>query len=157
VVNGEPLAFSAKIHKLGINPCVDVPEDVVKTLLQLANKKAAPVPVRADLEGTAFNANVVRYSGSWRLYLNTLARKTANRDVGDTVRINLSYDPAPRMPPMPEAFRLALRDDKELQKAWRLRPSAKRREILQELNDKKTDAELARGIAETIERLLKQL
>jgi hypothetical protein len=156
-MNAAPLAFSAKIHKLGINPCVDVPEDVVKSLLQLANKKAAPVQVKVDLEGTAFNANVVRYSGSWRLYLNALARKTANRDVGDTVRISLNYDPAPRMPPMPEAFRQALRDDKELQKAWRLRPSAKRREILQELNNSKTDAELTKDIAETSEGLLKRL
>jgi hypothetical protein len=60
------------------------------------------------------------------------------------------------MPPMPETFRQALRGDPDLQKAWRLRPSAKRREILQCLNDKKNDAELARGIAETLELLLKR-
>ena len=156
-MSGAPLAFSAKIHKLGINPCVDVPEGVVTTLLQLANRKNGPVQVKADLEGTVFNANVVRYTGSWRLYLNTVTRKTANKDAGDTVGIRLSYDPAPRMPPMPEAFRQALSDNKELQKIWRLKPSAKRREILQELNDKKTDTKLARDIAETIQRLLKRL
>ena len=56
----------------------------------------------------------------------------------------------------PEAFRQALRNDKDAQKAWRLRPTPKRREILQSLIDKKTDAELARGIAETLELLLKK-
>ena len=61
------------------------------------------------------------------------------------------------MPPIPEeAFRQALKTDKDAQKAWRLRPTPKRREILQSLNDKKTAAELVRGIAETIELLLKK-
>jgi hypothetical protein len=60
------------------------------------------------------------------------------------------------MPPAPEAFRQALRNDKEAQKAWRLRSTPKRRKILQSLNDKKTNAELAHGIAETIEHLLKK-
>jgi hypothetical protein len=152
----EKLTFSATIHKLGINPCVDVPEKIVTALLLLANRKNTPVQVKCDLNGADFDANVVRYMGNWRLYLNTPVRKSARKDVGDRVTIKLSYDPTVRMPPTPEAFRQALWDDKEAQKAWRLRPTPKRREILQSLNDKKTDAELARGIAETIELLLKK-
>ena len=153
---GAKLTFSATIHKLGINPCVDVPANIVATLLQTANKKNAPVQVKCDLNGTKFDANVVRYMGNWRLYLNTPVRKSARKDVGDRVKIKLSYDPTVRMPPIPETFRQALRNDKDAQKAWRLRPTPKRREILQSLNDKKTNAELARGIAEAIEFLLKK-
>jgi uncharacterized protein DUF1905 len=150
------LTFSATIHKLGINPCVDVPANIVATLLQKANKKSAPVQVKCDLNGTIFDANVVRYMGNWRLYLNTPMRKSVRKDVGDRVPIKLSYDPTVRMPPTPEAFRKALKTDKDAQKAWRLRSTPKRREILQSLNDKRTAAELARGIAETIELLLKK-
>ncbi len=120
------------------------------------NKKSAPVQVKCDLNGTIFDANVVRYMGDWRLYLNTPMRKSVKKDVGDRIKIKLSYDPTVRMPPIPEAFRQALRNNKDAQKAWRLRPTPKRREILQSLNDKKTDAELTRGIAETIELLLKK-
>ena len=144
------------IHKLGINPCVDVPEKIVTALLLLANKKNTPVQVKCDLNGADFDANVVRYSGNWRLYLNTPMRKSVRKDVGDTIRIRLSYDPTVRMPPTPEAFRQALRDDKGAQKAWRLQPTPKRREILYFLNDKKTAADLARAIAETIKLLLKK-
>jgi hypothetical protein len=151
------LTFSTAIHKLGINPCVDVPASIVATLLQMANKKNTPVQVKCELNGTIFDANVVRYIGNWRLYLNTPVRKSAKKDVGDTIKITLNYDPTIRMPPTPEAFRQALRDDKDAQKAWRLRPTPKRREILQSLNDKKTNAELARAVAKTIELLLKKL
>jgi hypothetical protein len=155
-MRSDKLTFSATIHKLGINPCVDVPANIVATLLQTADKKNTPVQVKCDLSGTVFDANVVRYMGNWRLYLNTPVRKSARKDVGDRITIKLSYDPTVTMPPIPEAFRQALRDDKDAQKAWRLRPTPKRREILQSLNDKKTNAELARGIAETTELLFKE-
>jgi hypothetical protein len=57
------LTFPATIHKLGINPCVDVPVNIVETLLQAANKKSTPVQVKCDLNGTLFDANVVRVHG----------------------------------------------------------------------------------------------
>ena len=148
--------FSAPIVKLGINACLNVPEKIVKSLLAAAGKKSAPVQVKCVLNGVNFDANVVRYSADWRLYLNLVTRRAAGCDIGDKVKIHLSYDPSVRMPPMPELFCLALRRDPDLQKAWRLRPSAKRREILQFLNDKKTEAELAHGIAQAIELLLKK-
>jgi hypothetical protein len=113
--------------------------------------------VKCDLNGTIFDANVARYMGNWRLNLSTPMRKSARKDVGDWVTIKLSYDPTVKILPTPETFRQALRDDKEAKKAWRLRPTPKRREILQSLNDKRTAAELALGTAETIEHLLKKL
>ena len=94
--------FSASIVKLGINACVNVPEKTVKSLLAAAGKKSAPVQVKCDLNGAVFDANVVRYSGNWRLYLNTPMRKSAKKDVGDKIKIKLSYDPTVRMPPTPE-------------------------------------------------------
>ena len=148
--------FSALIIKLGINACVNVPEKIVKNLLAAAGKKSAPVQVKCVLNGVDFDANVVRYSGDWRLYLNMVTRRAAGCDIGDKIKIHLAYDPSIRMPPMPEQFQQALRGNPDLQKAWRLRPSAKRREILQFLIDKKSVAEFARGVAETIEFLLKK-
>ena len=147
--------FSAPIVKLGINACLNVPEKIVKSLLAAAGRKSAPVQVKCVLNGVEFDANVVRYSGDWRLYLNLVTRRAAGCDIGDKVKIHLAYDPSIRMPPMPEPFRQALHDEPNLQKAWRLQPSAKRREILQFLNDQKTDAELAHGIVETTKFLLK--
>jgi hypothetical protein len=36
-----PKRFSALVHKVGINPCVDVPEKLVVELLRAAGKKPA--------------------------------------------------------------------------------------------------------------------
>ena len=133
--------FSAPIAKFGINACLNVPEKIVKSLLAAAGKKSAPIQGKCVLNGVDFDTSMVRYSGDWRLYLNLVTRRAAGCDIGGRVKIRLAYDPTVRMPPMPEPF---------------LQANAKRREILQVLNDKRSNADLARGIAETIELLLKK-
>ena len=81
--------FSATIVKLGINACLNVPEKIVKSLLAAAGKKSAPVKVKCLLNGVDFDANVVRYSGDWRVYLNLVTRRAARCDIGDKVKIRL--------------------------------------------------------------------
>jgi hypothetical protein len=146
-------AFSARVHKLGINPCVDVPEPVVAALLRAAGKSKGPVPVKGELEGAPFEATVVRYRGAWRLYLNTAMRKNAGVGVGDAVRIILAHDPVPRMPPMPEALRVALAVNTAAKARWRLQPSSRRKEILAYLNSLKTRVSLERNVRKVIETL----
>jgi len=93
-VNVNNLEFTAKIHKLGINPCVDVPDEIVSALLREANKKNAPVQVYATLNGTGrFETNLVRYQGAHRLYLNVQMRREVGVDVGNVISVALVYDP----------------------------------------------------------------
>ncbi len=146
--------FAAKIHKLGINPCVDVPGEIVSALLDEAKKRSAPVQVKGTLNGVIVEANVVKYSGNWRLYLNTQIRKDAGIEVGDTAHITLVNDPAPRMPPTPQALKAALAEDKRAKDAWRLQPSSRRKEILAYLNSLKTQEALIRNIKKVIKYLL---
>jgi hypothetical protein len=148
--------FAATIIKLGINPCVNVPEEIVVALLHEAQKKNAPVQVKGDLDGKArFETNVVKYQGAYRLYLNTQMRQEAGVGVDDTVTVSLAYDPAVRMPPMPELLRAALSQNKRAGERWRLQPRARRKEILAYLNSLKTEASLKRNIKKTIEGLVK--
>ena len=61
------------------------------------------------------------------------------------------------MPPTPDGVPTSFAEQQGCAKSLAAcAPTPKRREILQSLNDKKTDAELARGVAETIELLLKK-
>ena len=149
--------FSAEIIKLGINPCVTVPEEIVLTLLEEAGQKNAPVQVKGTLNGKAhFETNVVKYQGAYRLYLNAQMRNEAGVDVGDAVTAALTYDPAERMPPMPELFRVALSQNKEAKARWRLQPSSRRKDILVYLNSLKTEESLERNVKRAIDGLLKK-
>ena len=62
--------FSAKIFKIGINPCVVVPASVLKILFKAAGKAHGPLPVKGKLNGTSFLQTVVKYKDAWLLYIN---------------------------------------------------------------------------------------
>lgn len=151
------MEFVVKVHKLGINPCVDVPERIVNALLRDAKKQSGPVQVKGTLDGAAFETSVVKYSGGWRLYLNTQMRKDAGVDVGDIVHFTLQYDPVPRVrvPPMPETLRVALAKNKYAKERWHLQPRSRRKEILAYLNSLKTKESLERNVCKIIKMLVK--
>ena len=149
------IELSAKIHKLGINPCVDVPERIVKSLLREAGRKSAPVQVKVAINGKgSFETSVVKYRGAYRLYLNTRMRKDAGVDVGDTVRISLEYDPVQRMQPMPEAFKEALNQNRRAKEKWHLQTSSRRKETLAYLNSLKNEESVKRNVTKIIHVLL---
>ena len=148
------LAFTATVHKLGINPCVDVPQEIVDALLREAGKRSAPVQVKGTLNGrVSFATSVVRYRGAHRLYLNTQMRRQAGAGAGDTVRIALAYDPDPRMPPVPRALSEALNRNERAKARWRLLPASRRKEILAYLDSLKSEAGMARNVAKVVRML----
>jgi hypothetical protein len=147
------VAFSARVQRLGINFCVDIPAPAVASLLRAAKKKAGPIPVKCRLGATEFMSTVVKYRGDWRLYLNTPVRRSAAIDAGDSVTLKLAFDPVPRMPPMPTAFRKALASNETASRRWRLQPSAKRRTILESLNAESDASGLEAAIVKLIDRL----
>lgn len=145
--------FSAKVGKIDINPYVEVPDDILLKLQQDARKEKGPLPVRGTLQGKPFLANVVRYRGMWRLYLNTPMRQAANVDVGDQVTVGLQFDDAPRNVPAPRKFTVALSKNKQAKEAFeRLAPS-RQKEILRYLNSLKQPETLERNIQKVIKYL----
>src|SRR5213075_554128 len=90
-------SFSAKIYKIGINPYVLIPAAILKEIFKQANKNKGPIPVRGELNGHAFIQTLVKYSGKWRLYLNTPMRKAAGIDVGDVADVKIEFYPVPRI------------------------------------------------------------
>jgi hypothetical protein len=150
------IPFSTSVHKLGVNPCVDVPEPIVGALLRAAGKERGPVPVEARLRDVRFKSTVVKYRGSWRLYLNQHVRRETGVDVGDAVRIALSYDSEPRSLPTPPILTAALQRNRRAHASWNTLPPSHRNEILAYLNSLKREATLERNVQRVIERLLEQ-
>jgi hypothetical protein len=145
--------FSAVVHKVGINPCVDVPASVVSDLMRSASKKAGPVPVVGKVDETPLTATVVKYQGAWRLYLNAEMRRAAGVDVGDEVELFLRFDPRPRILPVPAALRSALRTTPAAKAKWQQLAPSHRREYLAYLNSLKTKESLERSVEKTLRSL----
>lgn len=145
--------YRSVVVRLGINYCVEVPEAIVRALLAAAGKRAAPVQIKATLNGHAFDANVVRRSGAWWLYLNGGVRAETGVGAGDSAQVGLEYDPAKRMPPMPEALKEALASDGQRQAAWRLQPRQRRKVVLTYLDSLRSAAARDRAVRHVVQHL----
>ncbi|HEU5397844.1 MAG TPA: YdeI/OmpD-associated family protein [Gammaproteobacteria bacterium] len=135
-----------------INPCVVVPAPIVAALRAESGKNQS-LPVRVTVQGKPLKANVMRYLGAWRLYLNGTIRKAAGVDVGDRVRISLRHDPAPRREKMPKVFAAALARDAKARAAFEALAPSRRKELLRYLNNLKREESVQRNLAKMLRYL----
>lgn len=146
-------SFSAKIYIIGINPYVLLPSSVLKYIFQKAGKDKGAIPVQLKISDKDFIQNLVKYSGKWRLYLNTPMRKAANKDVGDIIDVKIDFDPKPRTTPIHPKLKNAFKENIEAKKAFeRLRPS-RQKEILRYINFLKSEEGVDKNVQKAISHL----
>ncbi len=142
--------FRATVYKVGINPCVAVPEKV-----SVAFAKKGYVPVAGRLNGFPIRATLVPLgNGRHRLYLNGEMRKGADVDRGDRVQIALKLDPQPRTVPVPAEFVRALEKNRRAKAADEGLAPSKWKEFLLYLNWLKRPETRKRIVEKIIAKLL---
>ena len=146
--------FSATIYKLGINPVVDPPERVLKSLFTQAGRTKGPVPVRGKLNGAEFRQTLIRYSGAWRLYVNGVMLKASGTKVGDEVRVEIEFDESPPQVGMPESLATALSNDVAVRKAFDALTPYRQKEILRYIGSLKSEEAIEKNV-EKVSRQLK--
>jgi hypothetical protein len=145
--------FSATVTKLGINPVVDPPDDVLARLFDHAGRTKGPIPVRGTINGAEFIQTIVKYKGSWRLYINERMLKDSGADVGDRVAIEVAYDPRPRDVPVPKPLEDALRKDKKARAAFDQLSPSRQKEINRYIGSLKTTGSVDRNVEKIIRHL----
>lgn len=148
-------SFSAIVEKVGLNPCVAVPDRVSEALAGVAEH--GRVQVKGTVSGEPYTSTLMPLGGGrHRLYLNGDIRKRAGVDVGDAVEVVLAFDAEPRDRPVPEALRRALEKDPPASEAFDALTPSRRQEILAYLNSLKRPASLERNVAKVIDILLRE-
>lgn len=150
------LQFKARIYIIGVNPYVLLPSPVLKAIFKQAGKDKAPIPVKGTLDGHDYIQNLMKYSGKWRLYLNTPMRKAAGKDVGDTIEVTIEYDPIERTIPMHEKLKAALDTDKKAMKKFESLPPSRQKEIVRYIANLKSEAAIEKNVIRAIGFLLEK-
>ncbi len=144
-------AFSAKIYKVGINPCVKVP-------FSLSNKMTPTkgyIPIKGQIEKYFFQQTLVPVkNANYRLYVNGLMLKGAGVKLGDKVNFQIEQDFTSRKKayPMLKAFKKKL-DEHNLHQVFKKLTPSRQKEILRYLNYLKTEESLMRNIEKVIRQL----
>ena len=146
--------FSAEIQIIGVNPFVFLPDTVLASIFEQAKKSKGKIPVKIKIEGHEFIQTLIKYSGYWRLYLNTPMRKIAKKEVGDVANFEIAFDPEERVIPMhPKLFK-ALEENPKAQNIFdSLRPSL-RLEIVRYISFLKTEETIDKNVLRAINFLL---
>jgi hypothetical protein len=143
------VTFSARIYKLGINPCVDVPARASRFF-----GRRGYVPVAGTVGGHSFRGTLVPVGdGRHRLFLNTDIRVRAAVGPGDRVQLVLQLDTRSRDLPVPPALASALKTNHAAAAAWLALTPSKRKEILSYLNWLKSAEAMERNVQNVVERL----
>ena len=145
--------FTAKIYKIGINPVVDPPDEVLKAVFVQAGKSKGPIPVRGKLNGADFIQTLVKYQGAWRLYINGQMLVDSGLKLGDDASIELEFDPRPREVAMPAKLQAALQCDKEAKKAFGALPPSRQKDIFRYINSLRTEESIARNVEKIIQQM----
>lgn len=149
-------SFSAKIHIIGVNPYVLLPASLLKYIFQKAGKDKGAIPIKLKIAGKHFIQNLVKYSGKWRLYLNTPMRRTAGKDVGDTIKIEIDFDTTKRITPVHAELKKILSKNKEAGNAFDKLSPSRQKEILSYINNLKSKESIDRNIKKLTSHLTGQ-
>jgi hypothetical protein len=147
------IKFSQQIYKIGINPVVDPPDDVLAVLFEQAGREKGPIQVSGTINGAPFIQTLVRYKGAWRLYINGPMLKAGELKVGDVAEIEIEFDPRPREVVIPVQFANALRQDKLARQMYDQLTPSRQKEILRYLGSLRSDEALARNVERVISHL----
>jgi hypothetical protein len=146
-------SFSQVIFKVGINPCVIPPEEVVQHILKHAKKRSGPIPVRGTINGAQYIQTLMKFQGHWRLYINGPMLKAAKLKVNDVASITIEHDPSDRtVLPHPEFSKVLGRDPRAIA-AFNALPPSRQKEINRYLNNLKTDSIRIKNIGKVMDHL----
>lgn len=146
-------SFSARIQIIGINPYVLLPASVLQYIFQKAGKDKGAIPVKLRVANKDFIQNLVKYSGKWRLYLNGPMRKAAGKDVGDTIKIEIDFDPKERITPVHPKLKKAFKENNGAKIAFEKLSPSRQKEILRYINNLKSEESIEKNIQMEISHL----
>jgi hypothetical protein len=147
------LKVTATIFIIGINPYILLPAKVLNRIFIEAGKNKGSIPVILTINNKEFQQNLVKYSGSWRLYLNTPMRKMAGKEVGEKITLDIRFDGAERITPMHPGLHTALEQNIKAKAIFHALPASRKKEIMRYINNLKTKESVERNITKAIQFL----
>jgi len=123
-------------------------------IFKQAGKNKGHIPVYGTINGKAFKQTLVRYSGSWRLYINTTMLKHSPKKIGETVKIAIAFDPTDRTIEAHPKLVKALEESPAAKKVFDSLPASRQKEIVRYISFLKTEGSIDKNVSRAINFLL---
>jgi hypothetical protein len=134
----QPYVFPAKIQKIWIMRCVDIPGDVSTAIRKAAEGDPQHVPVYGQIEGLPFKSTLVpRGRGSYRFHVHSRIWRKLRIDAGAAVEVTLLIDTEPREAVLPPDLAAALAGTPRALATFHALTVALRRQVIQYVDNAK--------------------
>lgn len=142
--------FIANIQIIGVNPFVFVPDEILSQIFEKAGKNKGHIPICGTINDKPYKQTLVKYSGEWRLYINTSMLKNSPKRIGESVHITIQVDTESREIKIPEKFTEALNTNPEAKAVFDSLSASGKLEIVRYLATLKTEEAVIRNITKAI-------
>lgn len=146
--------FKAEINIIGINPFVFVPGNILQDIFKQAGKDKGHIPVRGTINGKGYQQTLVKYSGDWRLYINTSMLSNSPKRIGETVEVAIELDPADRTIESHPKLVKALEENPGAKSVFDNLPPSRQKEIIRYISFLKSEESIDRNVNKAIDFLL---
>jgi hypothetical protein len=146
--------FSAKIEIIGVNPFVFVPNDILQDIFKQAGKDKGYIPINGTINEMQYRQTLVKFSGEWRLYINTSMLKNSPKRIGEVIEIMVKYDSESREIEAPDSFINALAENQAAKTVFDSLTASRKLEIVRYLVKLKSEVTLEKNIKKAINFLL---
>lgn len=147
-------SFQAELKIIGINPYVTVPQKILAAIFKQAGKEKGKIPIRGTVNKLPYTQTLVKFSGEWRLYINTKMLKDSPKKIGSTLKISVEFDPADRtISPHPK-LAASLNKNKKARAVFEKLPPSLQHEIVRYIANLKTEASIDKNVIKAIDFLL---
>ena len=136
------MKFTAEINIIGVNPYIPVPDKILQNIFRKSGKSKGAIPIKGTVNGISYKQTLIRYSGEWRLYINTAMLHHSPKRIGEIIKISVEYDPEPRVINPHPRFKKALNRNKEAKVVFDKLPPSRRKEIVRYLANLKPEKAL---------------
>jgi Bacteriocin-protection, YdeI or OmpD-Associated/Domain of unknown function (DUF1905) len=152
-----PYVFVAKIQKIWIMRCIDVPRDIGKAVRKEAGGNPKHIPVHGWIDGLAFeNTLVPRGGGNFRFHLNSKIWRKLQIDAGAAVEVTMLLDREPREAVVPPDLAAELTGTPRALAAFKAVTPALRRHIVSWIEKAKQSKTRDKRIQLTVKRMVER-
>jgi hypothetical protein len=148
-----PRVFAAKIFKVGIIRCVDVPLDISRCF----GKGVARIPVHGAVEGLPLRTTLVpRGNGRHRLCIHSEIWRKLRIDAGAVVEVRLQLDEESREPALPPELAAALAETPRAMARFQAMTTSLRRQVVRYICSVKHPSKRERRSVKFVRHLLQR-
>lgn len=150
----KPYRFKAVLQIIGINPFVFVPQKILQSIFKEAGRDKGSIRVKGSINNNAFQQSLVKYAGSWRLYINLKMLPQSTKRIGEVVDVTIQFNAEYKTLPLHKKLKAALVKNEAANNIFNSQPPSLQNEINRYITNLKTEESVDRNIARAIDFLL---